>query len=131
MVFVKYRLFTKSLLIPGGARLVIGSALSFAFFFDQEYLDVDLSTEFREDDTWRVLIDDLRGFADAHGRRIEKKMQEKGTPTIYCEQCETPTVPLSWVGAVSSADIGRRKMVDHTALVLTQVMLRCIYAAQL
>lgn len=76
------------------ARLIIGNALSFAFSFAQEHLEIDLSEDFRSDDTWRVLIDDLREFADAHGRRIEKKMQESGTPTTYCEECETPTVPI-------------------------------------
>jgi hypothetical protein len=76
------------------ARILVGNALSFALSFAQEHLSVDLSKEFRSDDTWSALIDDLREFAEAHGRRIETRLEAQGTPTTYCDRCETPTVPI-------------------------------------
>lgn len=76
------------------ARLIVGNALSFAFDFAKRELTKDLSEEFKEDDTWDVLIDELYEFARAHGARIEAQLQKEGKHPVCCESCEELTVPL-------------------------------------
>jgi hypothetical protein len=38
------------------AKVIVGNALSFAFGFASEHLGIDLSADFKRDDTWRLLI---------------------------------------------------------------------------
>lgn len=54
------------------AKIIIGNALSFAFAFAQEELEIDLADSFKDDDTWRMLLDELSHFARAHGARLEE-----------------------------------------------------------
>lgn len=75
------------------AKVIVGNALSFAFSFAAEHLGADLSKDFKRDDTWRVLLDELDTFATAHGARIEAKLAQKGQVTLYCDICNQPTVP--------------------------------------
>jgi hypothetical protein len=75
------------------ARVIVGNALSFAFFFAVEHLGTDLATDFKEDDTWRSLIDELYDFVRAHGARIEAKLREKGEHPSCCDFCGELTVP--------------------------------------
>jgi hypothetical protein len=79
------------------ARVIVGNALSFAFFFAVEHLGIDLTTDFKEDDTWRSLIDELYDFVRAHGARIEAKLREKGEHPSSCDSCGELTVP-TWGG---------------------------------
>lgn len=76
------------------AKIIIGNALSFAFSFAVEQLGTDFTAEFKQDDTWRLLIEDLYDFARAHGARIEAKLKEKGDYTSHCDACDEPTVPM-------------------------------------
>jgi hypothetical protein len=76
------------------AKTVVGEALSFAFTFAGDHLGTDLAAEFKEDDTWRMLIDDLYEFVRAHGARIETKFREKGEYPSCCDNCGELTVPM-------------------------------------
>jgi hypothetical protein len=76
------------------ARIIVGNALSFAFSFGKDELGVDLSDYFKQDDTWRMLIDDLYEFARAHGTRIETQLQQQGKHPVCCDSCGEVTVPL-------------------------------------
>src|SRR5262249_140882 len=75
------------------ARVIIGNALSFAFSFAQEHLDTDLAADFKRDDTWKTLVDELNEFARAHGRRIEAALIKKGKCPFSCQYCSEQTVP--------------------------------------
>jgi hypothetical protein len=75
------------------ARVIVGNALSFAFFFAAEYLNNDLAADFKEDDTWRSLINELHEFVRAHAPRIEDDLFEKGLNPSYCDFCGELTVP--------------------------------------
>ena len=76
------------------ARVIVGNAISFAFSFAAEHLDTDLSMDFKRDDTWRALIDELETFARAHGERIERKLAAAGDCPIVCDSCGQPTVSM-------------------------------------
>lgn len=75
------------------AKTIIGNALSFAFAFSKDELGHDLSEEFKKDDTWRVLIEDLYQFARAHGARIEARLQREGRYAVRCDSCGELAVP--------------------------------------
>ena len=76
------------------ARVIVGNALSFAFSFAAEHLDTDLSADFKQDDTWRSLIEELYDFVRAHGARIEAKLRAKGEYPSCCDACGELTVPM-------------------------------------
>jgi len=74
------------------ARVIVGNALSFAFIFGKDELGVDLSIDFKQDDTWRVLIENLCEFSRAHAARIEAQLKKQGKHTMYCDSCGESTV---------------------------------------
>ena len=76
------------------ARIIVGSALSFAFSFAVEQLCVDLSSDFKQDDTWRTLVDELPDFVRSHGARLEAKLKEKGEHPTCCDACGELTIPM-------------------------------------
>jgi len=76
------------------AKVIVGNALSFAFAFGNDELGIDLSSEFRRDDTWRILIDDLYEFSKSHGARIEAKLEKQGKHPVFCDSCCELTVPI-------------------------------------
>ncbi len=76
------------------ARVIVGNALSFAFSFAAEQLGTDLSADFKQDDTWRSLIDELYDFVRAHGARIETKLRARGEFPSCCDTCGELTVPM-------------------------------------
>lgn len=76
------------------AKIIVGNALSFAFSFAVDHLDTDLAADFKEDDTWRVLIDELSDFVRAHAARIEAKIREKGEFPTCCDACGELTAPM-------------------------------------
>ncbi len=76
------------------ARVIVGNALSFAFSFAAEHLGIDLATDFKQDDTWRLLIDELYDFVRAHGARIEAKLREKGEHPSCCDACGELTIHM-------------------------------------
>ena len=76
------------------AKIIIGNALSFAFAFAQDELQMDLASSFKTDDTWRMLLDELYQFAQAHGARLEARMRAKGEYPQCCDECSELTVPM-------------------------------------
>jgi hypothetical protein len=76
------------------AKLIVGNALSFAFSFAVEHLGTDLAADFKRDDTWRMLIEELYDFVRAHGARLEAKLREKGEFPSCCDACGELTVPM-------------------------------------
>ena len=76
------------------AKHIVGEALAFAFEFGKKHLDINLDSEFREDDTWAVLIDELYEFTRAYAARIESMIEERGEQTYYCDACNERTVPV-------------------------------------
>jgi hypothetical protein len=75
------------------AKVIVGSALSFAFSFSAEYLDTDLTDVFKQDDTWQVFIDDLPDFVRAHGERLESILRMQGDFPTCCDTCGELTIP--------------------------------------
>lgn len=76
------------------AKIIIGNALSFAFSFADEQLGIDLAADFKQDDTWRSLIDELYDFVRVHGARLEAKLREKGEYPTCCDACGELTIPM-------------------------------------
>lgn len=76
------------------AKIIIGNALSFAFAFAHDELQVDLASSFKTDDTWRMLLGELYQFAQAHGARLEARMRAKGEHPQCCDECGELTVPM-------------------------------------
>ena len=76
------------------AKIILGNALSFAFAFAQDELAIDLASNFKDDDTWRTLLDELYQFAKAHGARLEARMRVKGEYPQCCDECGELTVPM-------------------------------------
>jgi hypothetical protein len=76
------------------AKIIVGNALSFAFSFAVEQLGTDLAADFKQDDTWRSLINELYDFVRAHGARLEAKLRENGEYPSCCDACGELTVPM-------------------------------------
>jgi sugar phosphate isomerase/epimerase len=80
------------------AKIIVGHSLSFAIGFAQDQLGTDLSEEFKSDDTWAMLLNELYDFARAHGIRLEARLRaNEGYPSC-CEECGELTVP-TWGGS--------------------------------
>jgi hypothetical protein len=77
------------------AKVILANALSFAFDFVHHELGVDLTSNFKTDCTWEVLLEELCEFASAHGARIEKRLTEKGVWLLHCDACGQLTVPVN------------------------------------
>lgn len=78
------------------ARQIVGDALSFIFAFGASELGIDLASEFRTDDTWRVFLDELNAFTRAHSKRLGEIMRTRGDDPVECENCGEEVVP--WHG---------------------------------
>lgn len=76
------------------AKIAIGNTLSFIFGFSSKELDQDLKDDFKNDDTWVMLVNQLYEFTQAHGQRISEVMAEIGGPVGYCSYCDQETVDL-------------------------------------
>lgn len=76
------------------AKIIVGNALSFAFSFAQDELQIDLASDFKGDDTWAMLLDEVYQFATAHGARLEARMRAKGEFPQCCDECSELTVPM-------------------------------------
>ena len=76
------------------AKIIVGHALSFAIGFACDELRVDLSDEFKSDDTWTMLLHELYEFAKAHGARLEARLRAKGEYPTCCDECGELTVPM-------------------------------------
>lgn len=76
------------------AKIIVGNALSFAFSFAAEQLGTDLAADFKQDDTWRSLIDELYDFVRVHGARLEATLKEKGEYPTCCDACGELTIPM-------------------------------------
>lgn len=74
------------------AKLIVGSALSFALHFASENLGQDLAYEFKRDDTWQQLISELTEFSKSHGERIQQRLMKEGALLVDCEFCAQLTV---------------------------------------
>jgi hypothetical protein len=72
------------------ARVIVGKALSFAFAFAEEHLNIDLSQDFKKDDTWRLLIAQADAFTQAHSERKRKSALDEVLET--CSVCYQETV---------------------------------------
>jgi hypothetical protein len=77
------------------AKVIVGNALGFAFSFAEEHIGIDLSAEFKRDDTWRSLIEELDTFVRAYGARIEAKLMQRGEYPLCCDACGQQTVPAN------------------------------------
>lgn len=75
------------------AKVIVGNALSFAFAFAQDELAIDLASEFKNDDTWKMLLEELYEFARSHGARLEIRLRTKGEYPQCCDECGELTVP--------------------------------------
>ena len=76
------------------AKVIVGSALGFAFSFAFDELGIDLAADFKKDDTWNGLIDELHEFVQAYGARFEAKLKEKDEYPSGCDACGELTVPM-------------------------------------
>ena len=74
------------------ARLIIGAALSFAFSFAREQLNVDLTKQFQKDATWEQLLSELSEFHRAYKDRLETRLKAHGVFTVDCDRCGASTV---------------------------------------
>lgn len=79
-------------------KTILGVAMSFLIDFAKNELNLDLTENHKNDDTWKCLIEDLREFADAHGKKLEKRMLDSGKQADYCEYCGQFTLDPDGVG---------------------------------
>ena len=75
------------------AKIIVGNALSFAFEFAQNELAIDLASDFKNDDTWKMLLEELYEFASSHGKRLEARLRTRGEHPQCCDECGELTVP--------------------------------------
>lgn len=77
-------------------KVILGNAISFALSFAKQQLEINFDAEFKRDDTWTMLLQELYEFKRAHGRRIAANLRQNGRASTYCEECGEETVP--WRG---------------------------------
>lgn len=77
------------------AKVAIGKVLSFIFTFSSEQLGRNFEAEFKSDDTWEMLLDELYEFTDEYGSRISARLYAEGILTDTCPNCGQETVELS------------------------------------
>ena len=75
------------------AKIIVGNALSFALNFSREQLGTDLADDFKSDDTWTLLVEEMYDFACAHGRRISERLRLRGDVPFSCDSCGQDTIP--------------------------------------
>lgn len=75
------------------AKVIVGNALSFAFAFAHDELKIDLAGDFKTDDTWKMLLEELYEFARSHGARLETRLRTRGEYPQCCDECGELTVP--------------------------------------
>ena len=76
------------------AKVLLGKLLSFVFSFSSTQLSTNLEEQFKEDDTWLMLVGQLYEFANEHGPRISELMIKLGGPVGSCSHCGQDTVDL-------------------------------------
>jgi len=76
------------------ARAIVGLMLSFIFTFAKSHLELDLETDFKEDDRWSELIK-IYEFWEAHSIALEKQLSEEGKPVCDCPSCDATTFDVS------------------------------------
>jgi hypothetical protein len=67
------------------ANSIVGQGLSFAIYFANAELRIDIAYRLR--DTWGQLLQQHDAFARAHGHRIEHALVAGGTPVQECSFC--------------------------------------------
>lgn len=78
------------------AKTMIGKVLSFIFSFGVAELGTDLERDFKDDDTWAMLVEGMYEFARAHGPRLSARLIQLGGPVGSCSYCGQDTVDLIW-----------------------------------
>lgn len=76
------------------AKVIVGNALSFAFAFARDELGINLENDFKRDDTWKMLLEAIYGFARSHGKRLEARLRTEGESPQCCDECGELTVPM-------------------------------------
>jgi hypothetical protein len=94
------------------AKVIIGNALSFAFSFGREQLGIDLSADFKRDDTWQMLLEEVYEFTRSHGRRLQEQLRARGDHPSCCDRCGELAVP---VGGGSCELCGHWQSIDDDA----------------
>jgi len=77
------------------ARVTVGKMLSFIFTFGSEQLGCNLEDEFKSDDTWEMLLNELYEFTDEYGSRISARLYAERISMDSCPNCGQETVDLS------------------------------------
>jgi len=78
------------------AKVMLGKVLSFIFSFGASELKRNFEDDFKEDDTWLMLVEGLYEFANEHGSRISAGLIAMGRPVDSCSYCGQDTVDLIW-----------------------------------
>jgi len=74
------------------AKLIVARVLSFVFSFSASELGCKLDANFKNDDTWQMLLDELYEFANEYGNRISASLWAKGSEIVTCSYCGQDTV---------------------------------------
>lgn len=78
------------------AKILLGELLSFVFSFGASQLSAELDEEFKEDDAWIMLVEQMYEFASQHGSKLSELMIKAGGPVGSCSYCGQDTDrPLS------------------------------------
>ena len=77
------------------AKVAVGKMLSFLFTFGSDQLGCNLEHEFKSDDTWEMLLNELYEFTDEYGNRISARLYAEGISMDSCPNCGQETVDLS------------------------------------
>jgi len=75
-------------------KAIIGRMLSFIFDFSKCHLNLDLEQEFRDDETWKELIE-IYEFWEAHSKVLEKQLSSQNIPVCDCPSCGAGTFNVS------------------------------------
>jgi hypothetical protein len=76
-------------------KVVVAKTLSFIFFFGSEQLGNDLEKEFKSDDTWDMLLQELYEFTEEFGSRISTHLYAEGISIESSDNCGQETADLS------------------------------------
>lgn len=77
------------------ARVTVGKMLSFIFIFGSEQLGCNLEDDFKSDDTWDMLLNELYEFTEEYRSRISARLYAQRISMDTCSNCGQETLDSS------------------------------------
>jgi len=76
------------------AKLIVGSSISFIVSYAQRYLDIDIMSQYKDDENLSEFLLGLPEFSEEHEKRLYTQMRESSLFPVSCQSCGYETFSL-------------------------------------